>query len=229
MNDKPTRKKRAVPPALAIRKVSPSTDNQSRAFDAYYAGQHLMLSGLAGTGKTFISLYMALKDVELRNYDRVCIVRSIVPTRDPGFLPGTLREKTRVYEAPYAAACADLYDNPASYDQLVQKGTIEFMTTSYLRGITLSDCVVIVDEVQNMKFHEIDSIVTRIGTNCRIIVLGDYRQSDLVRNEERQGIKDFLRVVERMHSFSLVEFGVKDILRSDTVREFIIAKDELGL
>jgi phosphate starvation-inducible PhoH-like protein len=228
MQEKKTRK-RATPAPLSLGRVTPSTPNQEIAFKAYANGQHLMLSGMAGTGKTFISLFMALRSVEFKDYERVVIVRSIVPTRDPGFLPGSLKEKTRVYEQPYETACSDLYDSKSAYDTLRNKGTIEFVTTSYLRGITLSNCVVIVDELQNMRYHEIDSIITRIGTNCRLICLGDYKQSDLIRESERGGIVDFLRVVQRLNQFSHVEFGYDDILRSDLVRDYLIARDQLGI
>lgn len=228
MTEKKTRKK-VSPPPLTLKRVQPSTDNQRIAFEAFGEGQHLMLSGMAGTGKTYISLYMALSAVQEREYDRVIIVRSIVPTRDPGFLPGSLKEKTRVYEDPYYSVCADLYESERAYEQLRGREIIDFKTTSYLRGTTMSDCVVVVDEIQNMKYHEIDSVITRIGKNCRLIVLGDYRQSDLVRDQEKQGILDFIRVANHMRSFTHVEFGHQDILRSDLVKEYLIARDELRI
>jgi phosphate starvation-inducible protein PhoH and related proteins len=214
---------------LHIKRVTPLTENQKRAFEGYRSGKHLMLHGMAGTGKTMVSLYLALNDVEAGLHDRVAIVRSAVPTRDQGFLPGSLKEKSRVYEAPFVSACSDIYGRQDAYDYLKHKGTIEFITTSYIRGITLSDTVIIMDECQNMKFHEIDSVITRIGKNSRIIAIGDFRQSDLTRSDERRGITDFLRVAKAMGSFDLIEFGYDDILRSDTVREYLIVRDKLGI
>lgn len=228
MTEKKPRTKRAEQ-TLSLKRVQPSTPNQEKAFQAFDAGQHLMLSGMAGTGKTYISLYMALQAVQERDYDKVIIVRSIVPTRDPGFLPGSLKEKTRVYEEPYEYVCTDLYDHDKAYELLRNRGTIDFRTTSYLRGTTMSDCVVVVDEIQNMRYHEIDSVVTRIGTNCRLVILGDYRQSDLLRESERGGIQDFIRVADKMKRFTHVEFGANDILRSDFVKEYLITRDELGI
>ncbi len=214
---------------LQLHPVEPLTDNQRKAYRAWSAGKHLMLHGVAGTGKTLVSLYLALKELETGYHDRVVLIRSAVPTRDQGFLPGSLKEKSQIYELPFSSACADIYHRGDAYGILKGRGTIEFITTSYVRGITLNDCVVIVDEVQNMKFHEIASVVTRIGQNSRLVVLGDFRQSDLVRSDERRGIGDFLKVVDRMGTFELVEFGYDDILRSDMVREFLIARDELGI
>lgn len=209
--------------------MEPLTENQRRAYRAWEQGKHLVLHGVAGTGKTMISLYLALQELEGQQYSRVVLVRSAVPTRDQGFLPGSLKEKSQIYELPFSSVCADIYERADAYGILKGRGSVEFITTSYVRGITLNDAIVVVDECQNLKFHEIASVVTRIGQNSRLIVLGDFRQSDLLRHEERKGVSDFLSVVRRMRSFELIEFGYDDILRSDMVREFLIARDELGI
>lgn len=205
------------------------TRNQELAWEAYRSGDNLMLSGMAGTGKTYLSLYLALRDVEAGRADRVVIVRSIVSARDPGFLPGTLREKTRVYEAPYQDIVSELYGRDDAYETMKTRGAIDFVTTSFMRGTTLSRCVIVIDELQNMRWGEISSVITRVGKGARVIALGDFRQSDLTRADEKRGITDFLRVVRRMPSFTMIEFGRSDILRSDLVKEFLIARDELGI
>lgn len=231
VNEK-TRKKRGgspTPPPLILTKVEPQTDNQDLVFDHYDKGRNLLLTGSAGSGKTFVSLYLALQDVARGKYERVHVVRSIVSSRDPGFLPGSLKEKVRVYEAPYMSVCSDLYRHGGAYDNLKSRGIIEFTTTSFIRGTTFNDCVLIVDEIQNMRFAELDTIITRVGRNCRIVLVGDFRQTDLLRADEKRGLGDFVRVIKRMGGFGIVEFTHDDILRSDVVRDYLVARDELGI
>lgn len=227
--EKKTKKKNTPAVALSLREVRPQTRNQERTFESYSTGKNVMLTGSAGTGKTFVSLYLGLRDVDRNLYKRVIVVRSIVSARDPGFLPGTLREKTSIFEAPYHSVCADLYGKDDAYDILKSRGTIEFLTTSYVRGTTLNDSVVVVDETQNMRYGEIDSIVTRLGKNSRLVVIGDYMQSDLTRLEERRGVQDFLKVARNMRSFDVIEFSHQDILRSGFVKEYLIARDSTEL
>ena len=193
-----------------------------------------MLHGIAGTGKSFISMYLGLSDIlsENSNYKKLVIVRSVVPTRDMGFLPGSDREKTKVYEAPYYAICTELFGRGDAYEYLKTKGLIEFMSTSFIRGITLNDCIVVVDECQNMDWGELSSIITRIGNNCKILFCGDYRQSDF-RNREKDSKKDivnFMKVLQNMNSFfSFIEFQSDDIVRSALVKKFIVTVDDLGM
>lgn len=213
-----------------LRHIQPLTVNQERVFDAYYAGQNLMLHGYAGTGKTFLSSYLAIKDVLTSDiYKKVVIIRSVVPSRDMGFLPGTDKQKSEVYEQPYQEICDDLFGRGDGYKILKLKGIMEFTTTSFLRGTTFNDCIIIVDECNNMTFQEIDTVMTRIGTNSRIIFCGDYRQSDLVKPHDKTGIKELMAVSRRMPSFDHIEFGIEDIVRSGVVKEYIIQKTEMGL
>jgi phosphate starvation-inducible PhoH-like protein len=205
-----------------LREIEPLTRNQLKAFETT---DHLVLHGLAGTGKTFISSYLAFDDMAKGDFQKLIIIRSAVPTRDIGFLPGTEKEKSSVYEEPYKDISNDLFSRGDAYEILKQKNIVEFMTTSFIRGITLRDAVIMVDECQNMSFHELDSIITRIGENCRVIFCGDFRQADLRSN----GLKDFFRVLERMHAFTFIEFEVEDIVRSDFVKQYIISKSSLNL
>ncbi len=214
---------------LQLGSIKPKTLNQEKAWKAFADGKHLMLAGSAGVGKTFLSMYLSLREVEKGLYHKVVVVRSAVPTRSQGFLPGSLKEKAKVFEAPFMGVCNDLYHRGDAYDILKMKNKVEFITTSYLRGITLSDCIIVVDEAASMTFHELDSIITRVGQNCRIIVMGDCRQSDLQKGFEKQGFRDFIKVAKSMGSFELIEFTHADILRSDVVKEFIIARDKLGI
>lgn len=192
-------------------------------------GQNVVLHGYAGTGKTFVSLYMALKDIQdqIDDLTKVVIIRSAVPTRDMGFLPGKKEDKSNAYELPYQIICTKLFNNGTAYDQLKRHGVIEFQTTSYIRGTTFENCIVIIDEVQNMNWHEISSIITRLGDNCRLIICGDFRQSDFHKRSDREGIHKFMKVLKKMKTFDLIEFQIDDIVRNDIVKEFIIAVDEV--
>ena len=205
---------------LRLQEIEPLTKNQLAAFES---NNNLVLHGLAGTGKTFISSYLAYDDIEKGFADSLIIIRSAVPTRDIGFLPGSEKEKSAVYEEPYKDVATHLFDRGDAYEIMKQKNIVQFMTTSFIRGITLRNAVIIVDECQNMSFHELDSIITRVGENCRIMFCGDFRQSDLKRNE----LLSWLKVLERMEEFDFIEFGVDDIVRSEFVKKYIIAKMEV--
>lgn len=208
----------------------PLNNKQQKTFNDYRYGKHLLLHGIAGTGKSFMALYLALEEVLDASsvFNRLIIVRSIVPTRDIGFLPGTEEEKTAVYEAPYRAICTTLFDNENAYDNLKEQGKVVFTNTSFIRGLNIDNAIVIVDETQNLSFHELDSVITRMGNNTRTMFCGDYRQSDLHKNTEKQGIRDFMKILHNMPYFSCIEFEAEDIVRSTFVKDYIIAKYELG-
>jgi phosphate starvation-inducible PhoH-like protein len=214
-----------------LKHIEPLTKNQKLSFEAYNSGKNLMLHGLAGSGKSFISLYLALKDVlsETNLYRKVIIVRSVVPTREMGYLPGNSKEKAKVYEAPYYAICTELFGRGDAYEYLKSKNIVEFISTSFIRGITINDSIIVVDECQNMTGHELDSVITRIGKNCKIIFSGDFRQTDFIKQHDKTGIMDFMRIIERMKYFKFIDFTEDDIVRSDIVREYIILKDKLGI
>jgi len=216
---------------LDLKTITPLTQNQKLAFESFNQGKNLLLHGMAGTGKSFISLYLALDEIQNRDsqYKKIVIVRSVVPTRDMGFLPGNNKEKAKVYEAPYYAICTELFGRGDAYEVLKSKNTVEFISTSFIRGITLNDSIIVVDEIANMTGHELDSIITRIGKNCRIIFCGDFRQSDFTREQEKNGLMDFMRIIERMRAFQFIDFQKEDIVRSSLVRDYIIQKDKLGV
>ena len=206
-------------------------------FTSYAEGKNLILHGAAGTGKTFISLYLALKDVMEPSspYEKVYMVRSLVPTREIGFLPGDHEDKSNLYQIPYKNMVKYMFEMPDDaafemlYDNLRSQETVSFWSTSFIRGVTMDNCVIIVDEFSNLNFHELDSIITRVGENCKIIFSGDYSQSDLVKSNEKNGVLDFMRIVQTMQSFDVVEFGIEDIVRSGLVREYLISKINLGM
>lgn len=215
---------------FALRHINPLTVNQQRVWDAYNNESNLMLHGYAGTGKTFLSMYLALKEVLTSDiYKRVVIIRSVVPSRDMGFLPGTEKQKAEVYEQPYQEICDNLFGRGDGWRILKLKRLVEFTTTSFLRGTTFNDSIIIVDECNNMNFQEIDTVMTRIGNNSRIIFCGDYRQADLHKPHDKTGIKELMAVTRRMPSFEHIEFGIEDIVRSGVVKEYIIQKTEMGL
>lgn len=207
--------------------IEPQTNAQEKAFDAFDEGFNLVLSGSAGTGKTFIALHMALDEVLEKNspYHRVIIIRSVVPTRDIGFLPGSFDEKINIYQSPYKAICSELFNSKDAFDRLQKFNKLQFETTSFIRGLTLDNAIIIVDEMQNMSGHELDTIITRMGQNSRIIFAGDYHQSDLIKSQEKKGLLDFLRILEKSQYFEVVNFTWEDILRSDIVRDYIMTKE----
>ena len=203
------------------------TQNQKIAYDSWDDGDHLVLCGSAGTGKTFIGMYLALADVLDRSYeqDKLVIVRSVVPTREMGYLPGSIEEKVDAYTAPYRSIATELFNEKQAYDMLETQGAISFMSTSFIRGQTIDDAIILVDEMQNLTYHELDSIITRVGRNTRIIFSGDYYQSDLNKETDKNGILDFMNIMEVMNNFTTVEFGWADIVRSDFVRDYIMTKE----
>ena len=200
--------------------IVPLTDNQGKVFDSK---DNLVLCGSAGSGKSFLACYLATVALSQKKQSSIVLVRSAVPTREIGYLPGTDKEKGRVYEEPYYSIFSEILQRGDAYDLIKQKDILYFRTTSYLRGLTLRDCTIIVDECQNMTLHELDSLVTRVGEGCRIIFCGDFKQSDLKDN----GLKGFLKILERMDSFDIIEFTVDDIVRSGFVKDYIKAKESV--
>ena len=217
--------------------VKPITDNQKLVFESYKKGLNQFLFGCAGTGKTFVSLYLGLRDV-LKNetaYERVVVVRSLIPTREIGFLPGDEEDKAALYQVPYSNMVQFMFKQPNAqafsmlYDRLKAQGSFYFLSTSFLRGLTFDNSIIIVDECQNLNFHELDTIITRVGQDSKIIFCGDFMQTDLTKMGERNGLHDFLRILEEMKQFNCVEFDIGDIVRSGFVRDYLIQKTKLGI
>lgn len=211
-----------------LKVVEPLTNNQRRFFEIYEKSKIMLLHGLAGTGKSYIALYKALEEVldKGNHFQQVVIVRSAVPSREIGHLPGDEREKTEVYKAPYIDICEDLFNRSDAFQRLQEQGVIKFMITSFVRGITLDDSVIIVDESQNMTDMELNSIITRVGVRSKIIFCGDFRQTDLYKKTDMSGLKKFMVIADMMPSFKTLEFDVNDIVRSDIVKEYILARLE---
>ena len=220
-----------------IKKIEPLTENQERFFEQYKKDQNVVAYGCAGTGKTFITLYNALLDVldPKKPYEKIYLVRSLVATREIGFLPGDHEDKSSLYQIPYKNMVKYMFEMPDDaafemlYSNLKTQGTISFWSTSFIRGTTFDNAIIIVDEFQNLNFHELDSIITRIGLDSKIMFCGDATQSDLVKTSERTGIMDFMRILQNMPSFDTIEFGAEDICRSGLVKEYITAKLQLGM
>ncbi len=220
-----------------IKKIEPLTENQETFFNQYKSDQNLIAYGVAGTGKTFITLYNALLDVldPKTPYEKIYIVRSLVATREIGFLPGDHEDKSALFQIPYKNMVKYMFEMPDDssfemlYANLKAQGTISFWSTSFIRGTTLDNCIVIVDEFQNLNFHELDSIITRVGEGSKIMFCGDATQSDLTKQNERNGIMDFMKIIRAMPSFDTIEFNADDICRSGLVKEYIIAKLEMGM
>tara|TARA_Y100001951_G_scaffold98160_1_gene98660 strand:- start:141 stop:911 length:771 start_codon:yes stop_codon:yes gene_type:complete len=216
--------------------IKPLTDNQTVAFDEYKKGKNLLLHGAAGTGKTFIMLYLALQEVldEVSPYEKIYIVRSLVPTREIGFLPGDHEDKSYLYQIPYKNMVRYMFGMPDDnsfemlYDNLRTQETIDFWSTSFIRGTTLDNAIVIVDEFSNLNFHELDSIITRVGEDSKIMFCGDITQTDLTREAEKSKISDFIQILQEMKDFACIEFGIDDIVRSGLVKQYLITKYNLG-
>jgi len=236
MSNKQMKRKKPISADL-MRNVEPLTKNQEELFRCYKLDQNLVAYGCAGTGKTFITLYNALKDVlnEKTPYEKIYIVRSLVATREIGFLPGDHEDKSSLYQIPYKNMVKFMFEMPDEssfemlYGNLKTQGTISFWSTSFIRGTTLDNAIIIVDEFQNLNYHELDSIITRVGENSKIMFCGDATQSDLLKTNEKNGIIDFMKVLRIMPSIDIIEFGVDDIVRSGLVKEYILAKMEVGL
>lgn len=215
-----------------LRTVRPLTENQHDMFRQYFQGDNIVAYGSAGTGKTFICLYLAMCDVLDGNkpQDHIIIVRSAVTTRELGFMPGTLEEKVALFENPYRDILNELFGRFGTYDNMKEANLIRFVTTSYVRGLTWDDAVIIVDEGQNMTDHEIHSIMTRVGNNSRVIFTGDLAQNDLINGKktEKSGMKRMLKIIEKMDEFSSVCFTTEDIVRSDFVKAWIVASESVN-
>ena len=232
---KQMRRKKPINTDLLV-DIEPLTENQKRLFKSYEEGKHLVAYGVAGTGKTFITLYNALNDVLSTDtpYDKIYLVRSLVSTREIGFLPGDHEDKSYLFQVPYKNMVKYMFQMPSDadfemlYGNLKAQETIKFWSTSFIRGTTLDNAIVIVDEFQNLNFHELDSIITRVGENTKIMFCGDATQTDLVKTNERNGIVDFMGILRAMPSFDVIEFNIEDIVRSGLVREYIVAKIETG-
>ncbi len=219
-----------------MREIEPLTDNQRLLYNAYAEDKNLIAYGVAGTGKTFITLYNALQDVldPHTPYEKIYLVRSLVSTREIGFLPGDHEDKSFLYQIPYKNMVKYMFEMPSEadfemlYGNLKAQDTISFWSTSFIRGTTFDKAIIIVDEFQNLNFHELDSIITRVGENSKIMFCGDATQSDLIKTNERNGIISFMEILRNMSSVDIVEFGVEDIVRSGLVKEYILTKLEMG-
>lgn len=217
--------------------IKPITPAQEKVFEAYAQQKNLFLYGAAGTGKSFVAMYLALREILQENsqYEKLYIVRSLVPTREIGFLPGDHEDKSNLYQIPYKNMVKYMFEMPddSSFDMLYQnlKGqdTISFWSTSFIRGTTIDNAIVIVDECQNLNFHELDSIITRLGVNSKIVFAGDIAQTDLIKTYEKNGILDFQKIIDNMEEFASVEFGVQDIVRSGLVKSYLMSKISLGI
>ncbi len=217
---------------FGMRQIRPLTQTQSDMFDAYKQGYNLAAIGTAGTGKTMCAMYMALNDVmQKRGYDKIIVVRSAVQTREQGFMPGSKEQKEALYSVPYSDIVNDLFDRGDAYKILETKGMVQFMTSSFVRGLTFDNAIIIVDECQSMTYHELDTIITRVGESSKIIFCGDTKQDDLNISKNRadvSGLGDFLRVLNKVQSFKTIKFTAEDIVRSGLVKEYILAKETVA-
>lgn len=216
--------------SLRLKDIAPKTKNQTLMFEEYAKGSHLFVSGCPGTGKSFLGCYLAIKQLietegQIDGYKRIIILRSVVPSREMGFLPGSAEEKAAIYEAPYAMIFAELFGRHDAYDVLKDEGIIEFVTTSFLRGLTFKDSIVLVDELQNMQFEELNTVISRIGENSKVVFMGDFYQTDLNKKlNDKSGFIKFKRILETISEFSFISMEIEDIVRSLLAKKYIIAR-----
>jgi len=216
-----------------LNKIVPKTETQRKVCKSYKSNPELnhLLVGSAGTGKTFLGMGLGLEDIldPATPYEKLLIVRSARQTgTELGFLPGTVEEKMAEYEAPYVSMCNEFFEVSNSYANLKELGKIQFVPTSFLRGQTFNECIILVDEMQNLNFGELNTIVTRVGYNSKIIFAGDFRQNDLLgRRNETSGFYPFIDIIKTMEEhFGVFEFGHDDIVRSGLVKSWIIKSEE---
>lgn len=213
-----------------LKKILPLTKNQKLTFDEYQKEKHLVLFGSAGSGKSFLAMYLAVKNILEDNskFNKIIIIRSAVPTRDLGFVPGTLEEKAKIYQEPYMNIVNELIGRGDAWHFMINKQIIEFQTTSFLRGLTYSDCIIIFDEFQSATFHEVDTVLTRIGERCKFILCGDFNQNDLITKKEKSGFKDIMKILDKLESVSKIEFNINDVVRSGFVKEYLEQKEQMN-
>lgn len=211
-----------------LKPIEPLTDNQKKFFEAYKRGDYFIaLHGVAGTGKTFCALYKAIEEVLDRSnpFNKIIVVRSAVQSREIGHLPGDVNEKMEIYQQPYRQICETLFERRDAWDRLEEQHHVEFISTSFIRGMSFDDAIIIVDEMQNMTFEEIDTVMTRVGYRSKIIWCGDYRQTDLNKKKnDVSGILKFFDIAYHMSAFTRIEFTPDDIVRSSLVKDYILAK-----
>lgn len=216
---------------FGMRTIQPLTPTQHDMFDSYKEGFNIAAIGTAGTGKTMCAMYLALNDVmKKKGYEKIIVIRSAVQTREQGFMPGSKAEKESLYSVPYSDIVSDLFGRKDAYKILETKGMIEFMTSSFVRGLTFDNAIIIVDECQSMTYHELDTIITRVGESSKIVFCGDTKQDDLSISKNRadvSGLAHFLKVLNKIESFETIKFTSDDIVRSGLVKEYILAKEEL--
>ena len=211
-----------------MKTFQPLTENQNKFFQAYKQGDYFIaLHGVAGTGKTFSALYKAIEEVldKGNTFEKIIVVRSAVQSREIGHLPGTIDEKMDIYQQPYRQICETLFGRKDAWDRLEEQGHIEFISTSFIRGMSFDNAIIIVDEMQNMTFEEIDTVMTRVGNQSKIIWCGDYRQTDLNKKKnDVSGLLKFFDIAYHMDAFTRIEFTPDDIVRSSLVKDYILAK-----
>lgn len=208
------------------------TDNQENFFEMYRGGGYFIgLFGSPGVGKTFLALYRALEEVLSKDnpFKQIVVVRSMVQLREIGHLPGSLDEKQEIYELPYKEVCQTLFGRSDAWERLKEQGYARFISTTAIRGISIDDSIIIVDECQNMNFAEINTVMSRVGHRSKIIFCGDYKQTDLIKsNRDQTAFHEFRKIATSMKAFQEVYFTPEDIVRSSLVKDWIIACESNG-
>lgn len=212
-----------------IKQTSPLTYGQEQMFEAYLSGNNIVANGSAGTGKSYCAIYLALNDILNRESKKseIIIVRSAVASREIGHLPGEIEEKLSPYEEPYKDIMSTLLNRSNAYDTMKELGLLRFMATSFVRGLTWDNAIVVVDEAQSMTFHEINSVITRLGENSKLIICGDIAQNDLLmKKNDQSGYLKAISALGKIDTVDVITFTRNDIVRSNFVKQWICAVED---
>ncbi|MBW7937072.1 MAG: PhoH family protein, partial [Flavobacteriales bacterium] len=202
--------------------IKSRTDNQSKLIEAIRQNDLVFAIGPAGTGKTYIAVAMAVKALKAKEVRRIILTRPAVEAGENlGFLPGDLNEKLSPYLQPLFDALRDMI--PAEKLKMYnESGVIQVAPLAYMRGRTLDNAFVILDEAQNATHNQMKMFLTRMGKSAKFIVTGDITQIDLPRNQ-RSGLPESMRLLEKIKGIQFVHFGEKDVVRHDLVRKILNA------
>ncbi|MEH2902084.1 PhoH family protein [Segatella copri] len=211
--------------SICGRPIKSRSENQQQLIDAYEKNDMIFAVGPAGTGKTYLSIALAVKALKEKAIKKIILSRPAVEAGEKlGFLPGDMKDKIDPYLQPLYDALEDMIPAVKLQD-MMEKHIIQIAPLAFMRGRTLSDAVVILDEAQNTTSQQIRMFLTRMGMNTKMIITGDLTQIDLPR-EQRSGLKEALKILEGVEGIGVVKLGQKDIVRHKLVTRIVNAYDK---
>lgn len=227
---KGTRSKDEIPEGVIVysmsgRPIKPRTENQKKLVGAFDNNDMIFAVGPAGTGKTYLSIALAVKALKEKTIKKIVLSRPAVEAGEKlGFLPGDMKDKIDPYLQPLYNALEDMLPQ-AKLQEMMEKHVIQIAPLAFMRGRTLSDAIVILDEAQNTTCAQIRMFLTRMGWNTKMIITGDMTQIDLPR-EQKSGLKEALNILSRIEGIEIVELNRKDIVRHKLVTRIVNAYEK---